>query len=147
MRAINPLVKLELHEAAFDASNARQLVEAYDIVIDGTDNFPTRYLVNDACVMTGTPNIYGSIFRFEGQATVFAYEGGPCYRCLYPEPPPPGLVLYPEASRHSPITTAGVARLQAIASTAAQQSAVFAKVGDSITVDPAFLACFDGGRS
>ncbi len=92
LRAINPDVHLELHDEAFDASNARRLVEAYDIVVDGTDNFPTRYLVNDACVMTRTPNVYGSIFRFEGQASVFATEGGPCYRCLHPEPPPPGLI-------------------------------------------------------
>lgn len=90
--AINPGVTLELHETAFDASNARSLVEAYDIVIDGTDNFPTRYLVNDACVMAGTPNVYGSIFRFEGQASVFATGTGPCYRCLHPEPPPAGLI-------------------------------------------------------
>lgn len=92
LQAINPLVTLELHDTAFDASNARRLVDAYDIVIDGTDNFPTRYLVNDACVMTGTPNVYGSIFRFEGQASVFATAGGPCYRCLHPEPPPAGLI-------------------------------------------------------
>lgn len=90
--AINPLVRLELHNTAFDAANARRLVDEYDIVIDGTDNFPTRYLVNDACVMTGTPNVYGSIFRFEGQAAVFATAGGPCYRCLHPEPPPAGLI-------------------------------------------------------
>ena len=90
--AINPLVTLELHDTAFDASNARTLVDAYDVVVDGTDNFPTRYLVNDACVMTGTPNVYGSIFRFEGQASVFATGGGPCYRCLHPEPPPAGLI-------------------------------------------------------
>lgn len=92
LTAINPDVRLELHDEAFDASNARRLVEAYDIVLDGTDNFPTRYLVNDACVMTRTPNVYGSIFRFEGQASVFAVGGGPCYRCLHPEPPPPGLI-------------------------------------------------------
>jgi molybdopterin/thiamine biosynthesis adenylyltransferase/rhodanese-related sulfurtransferase len=92
LAAINPLVTLELHETMFDASNARSLVDAYDVVIDGTDNFPTRYLVNDACVMTGTPNIYGSIFRFEGQASVFASGVGPCYRCLHPEPPPAGLI-------------------------------------------------------
>lgn len=92
LQALNPLVTLELHNAAFDGSNARRLVDAYDIVIDGTDNFPTRYLVNDACVMTGTPNVYGSIFRFEGQASVFAAAGGPCYRCLHPEPPPAGLI-------------------------------------------------------
>ena len=90
--AINPLVRLELHNAAFDAANARRLVDAYDVVIDGTDNFPTRYLVNDACVMTGTPNVYGSIFRFEGQASVFATAAGPCYRCLHAEPPPAGLI-------------------------------------------------------
>lgn len=92
LTAINPDVRLQLHDEAFDASNARRLVEAYDIVLDGTDNFPTRYLVNDACVMTRTPNVYGSIFRFEGQASVFAVGDGPCYRCLHPEPPPPGLI-------------------------------------------------------
>ncbi|GMV23558.1 MAG: molybdenum cofactor biosynthesis protein MoeB [Acidimicrobiia bacterium] len=92
LTAINPDVRLELHDEAFDASNARRLVEAYDIVLDGTDNFPTRYLVNDVCVMTRTPNVYGSIFRFEGQASVFAVGDGPCYRCLHPEPPPPGLI-------------------------------------------------------
>ena len=74
------------------SENALDVLRDYDIVVDGTDNFPTRYLVNDACVLLGKPNVYGSIFRFEGQATVFAYQGGPCYRCLYPEPPPPGLV-------------------------------------------------------
>ena len=73
-------------------ANARALVTAYDVVIDGTDNFPTRYLVNDACVMARTPNVYGSVFRFEGQASVFATPGGPCYRCLHPEPPPAGLI-------------------------------------------------------
>lgn len=92
LRAINPHVQLELHDEACDASNVRRLVESYDMVIDGTDNFPTRYLINDACVMTGTPNVYGSIFRFEGQVAVFAAPGGPCYRCLHPEPPPPGLI-------------------------------------------------------
>lgn len=92
IRAINPGVRLELHEEPFGVSNARRLVDEYDLVIDGTDNFPTRYLVNDACVMSGTPNVYGSIFRFEGQAAVFASPGGPCYRCLHPEPPPDGLI-------------------------------------------------------
>jgi len=92
LRAINPHVALDLHEEPFGVANARRLVDAYDVVVDGTDNFPTRYLVNDACVMTRTPNVYGSIFRFEGQAAVFAVEGGPCYRCLHPEPPPPGLI-------------------------------------------------------
>ena len=80
------------HEVALTSENALEILKDYDLVVDGTDNFPTRYLVNDACVLLGKPNVYGSIFRFEGQATVFAYEGGPCYRCLYPEPPPPGLV-------------------------------------------------------
>lgn len=107
LREINPHVSLELHPEAFSVSNARALISAYDIVVDGTDNFSTRYLVNDACVMTGTPNVYGSVFRFEGQASIFAAkrpalsepsatgEGeskGPCYRCLHPEPPPPGLI-------------------------------------------------------
>jgi len=92
MRDINPNVKLELHEVALTSENALQILANYDLVIDGTDNFPTRYLVNDACVLLGKPNVYGSIFRFEGQATVFAFPGGPCYRCSYPEPPPPGLV-------------------------------------------------------
>ena len=80
------------YETALTSENALEIIKDYDIVVDGTDNFPTRYLVNDACVLLNKPNVYGSIFRFEGQATVFAYEGGPCYRCLYPEPPPPGLV-------------------------------------------------------
>jgi molybdopterin/thiamine biosynthesis adenylyltransferase/rhodanese-related sulfurtransferase len=92
LSAINPDLRLEEHEEPFSVANARALVEAYDIVVDGTDNFPTRYLVNDACVMSGTPNVYGSIFRFEGQAAVFAAPGGPCYRCLHPEPPPAGLI-------------------------------------------------------
>jgi adenylyltransferase/sulfurtransferase len=92
MRDINPFVQLDRHETALSSENAFQIFKDYDYVVDGTDNFPTRYLVNDACVLLNKPNVYGSIFRFEGQATVFAYEGGPCYRCLYPEPPPPGLV-------------------------------------------------------
>ena len=92
MRGINPNVTVVKHETALNSENALAILKDYDIVVDGTDNFPTRYLVNDACVLLGKPNVYGSIFRFEGQATVFAYEGGPCYRCLYPEPPPPGLV-------------------------------------------------------
>ncbi|MGA2590845.1 MAG: ubiquitin-like small modifier protein 1 [Bryobacteraceae bacterium] len=92
MREINPFVRIDKHEVALSSENALDILRDYDIVVDGTDNFPTRYLVNDACVLLGKPNVYGSIFRFEGQATVFAYEGGPCYRCLYPEPPPPGLV-------------------------------------------------------
>jgi adenylyltransferase/sulfurtransferase len=89
---INPNTKLELYETFLSSENALDIVREYDIVIDGTDNFPTRYLVNDACVLTGKPNVYGSIFRFEGQASVFWAERGPCYRCLYPEPPPPGMV-------------------------------------------------------
>ncbi|MFY9574457.1 MAG: ThiF family adenylyltransferase, partial [Blastocatellia bacterium] len=80
------------HEIALSSENALEVLADYEIVVDGTDNFPTRYLVNDACVLTGKPNVYGSIFRFEGQATVFYAKEGPCYRCLYPEPPPPGLV-------------------------------------------------------
>src|SRR6202790_2854231 len=92
MHDINPYVELEKHEVALTSENALDILKHYDIVIDGTDNFPTRYLVNDACVLLGKPNVYGSIFCFAGQATVFAYQGGPCYRCLYPEPPRPGLV-------------------------------------------------------
>jgi adenylyltransferase/sulfurtransferase len=92
MLALNPHLKITRHEVALSNENALDILKDYDLVVDGTDNFPTRYLVNDACVLLGKPNVYGSIFRFEGQATVFAYEGGPCYRCLYPEPPPPGLV-------------------------------------------------------
>src|ERR1700688_3716537 len=92
MLDINPYVEIDRHETALTSENALQILKDYDIVVDGTDNFPTRYLVNDACVLLGKPNVYGSIFRFEGQATIFAYPGGPCYRCLYPEPPPPGLV-------------------------------------------------------
>jgi sulfur-carrier protein adenylyltransferase/sulfurtransferase len=89
---LNPEVSIELFEERLSSRNAIRLFERFDLILDGTDNFPTRYLVNDACVMTGKPNAYGSIFRFEGQASVFAAEGGPCYRCLYPEPPPPGAV-------------------------------------------------------
>src|ERR1039457_394453 len=92
MREINPFVRIDKHEVALSSENALDILRDYDIIVDGTDNFPTRYLVNDACVLLGKPNVYGSIFRVEGQATVFAYAGGPCYRCLYPEPPPPGLV-------------------------------------------------------
>jgi adenylyltransferase/sulfurtransferase len=89
---INPGVNIETHEAALTSENAFEILRDYDLVIDGTDNFPTRYLVNDACVLLGKPNVYGSIFRFEGQASIFAAKDGPCYRCLYAEPPPPGLV-------------------------------------------------------
>ena len=92
LEALNPNVKVELYEERLTSENALQIFEKYDIIVDGTDNFPTRYLVNDACVLTGKPNVYGSIFRFEGQASIFATSDGPCYRCLYPEPPPPGLV-------------------------------------------------------
>ena len=90
--AINPGVTIDMHEMALSSSNAFDVLGDYDIVVDGTDNFPTRYLVNDACVLLRKPNVFGSIFRFEGQVSVFATEQGPCYRCLYPEPPPPGLV-------------------------------------------------------
>ena len=90
--ALNPALNVVKHETMLTSANALEIIRGYDIVADGTDNFPTRYLVNDACVLLGKPNVYGSIFRFEGQASVFATEAGPCYRCLYPEPPPPGLV-------------------------------------------------------
>jgi adenylyltransferase/sulfurtransferase len=92
LHAINPHVDIHTYETALSSENALQLFEPYDVILDGTDNFPTRYLTNDACVLLGKPNAYGSIFRFEGQASVFATKNGPCYRCLYPEPPPPGLV-------------------------------------------------------
>ena len=92
LKAINPFLNLRPFETRLSSSNALDLFRDFDIIADGTDNFPTRYLVNDACVLTGKPNVYGSIFRFEGQASVFATKEGPCYRCLYPEPPPPGLV-------------------------------------------------------
>jgi len=92
LRNLNPDIQIDTFETQLTSANALELFKDYDIIVDGTDNFPTRYLVNDACVITGKPNVYGSIFRFEGQITVFGYPGGPCYRCLYPEPPPPGLV-------------------------------------------------------
>ncbi len=89
---INPNCQVDLYNTHLSSENALEIMEPYDVVVDGTDNFPTRYLVNDACVLLNKPNVYGSIFRFEGQATVFNYEGGPNYRDLYPEPPPPGMV-------------------------------------------------------
>ena len=92
LREINPNVQVHLHEARLSSENALTILSQYDVIADGTDNFPTRYLVNDACVLLGKPNVYGSIFRFEGQVSVFATENGPCYRCLFREPPPPGLV-------------------------------------------------------
>jgi sulfur-carrier protein adenylyltransferase/sulfurtransferase len=92
LHALNPEIQIDTFETALTSENALRLFEPYDVILDGTDNFPTRYLVNDACVLLGKPNAYGSIFRFEGQASVFATKEGPCYRCLYPEPPPPGLV-------------------------------------------------------
>src|ERR1043165_5516036 len=92
INALNPHVQVDTYEEALSSDNAMRLFKGYDVILDGTDNFPTRYLVNDACVLMGIPNAYGSIFRFEGQASVFATKDGPCYRCLYPEPPPPGLV-------------------------------------------------------
>lgn len=92
LKDINPNINIEAHETRLTSENALELFEDFDVVVDGTDNFQTRYLVNDACVLTGKPNVYGSIFRFEGQASVFWAEKGACYRCLYPEPPPPGLV-------------------------------------------------------
>ena len=92
IKDLNPFVEVTGYNTGLSSENALDIIKDYDVVIDGTDNFPTRYLVNDACVMLGKPNVYGSIFRFEGQASVFGVKEGPCYRCLYPEPPPPGLV-------------------------------------------------------
>lgn len=93
LQDLNPYIEITTYETQITSQNALDLMRPYDVIVDGTDNFPTRYLTNDACVLLGKPNVYGSIFRFEGQATVFsARDGGPCYRCLYPEPPPPGLV-------------------------------------------------------
>ncbi|WP_416180990.1 molybdopterin-synthase adenylyltransferase MoeB [Chloroflexus sp.] len=93
LQDLNPYIEITTYETQITSQNALELMQPYDVIVDGTDNFPTRYLTNDACVLLGKPNVYGSIFRFEGQATVFsARDGGPCYRCLYPEPPPPGLV-------------------------------------------------------
>src|SRR5207253_1029721 len=89
---LNPDIQIQSFETQLTSANALELFKDFDIIVDGTDNFPTRYLVNDACVLLGKPNVYASIFRFEGQATVFCMDDGPCYRCLYPEPPPPGLV-------------------------------------------------------
>ena len=90
LRALNPNVTVEAHETPLSSANALSILRAYDLVVDGTDNFPARYLINDACVLVGLPFVHGSVFRFEGQVAVFAAPGGPCYRCLYPEPPPPG---------------------------------------------------------
>src|SRR5688500_4257969 len=92
LREINPEVQIDLYETRLTSANAMQIMEPYDIIIDGTDNFPTRYLVNDACVLLKKPNVYGSVYRFDGQASVFDATRGPCYRCLYPDPPPPHLV-------------------------------------------------------
>lgn len=92
LQGINPDITFDVYDEPFTSENAMQIAEPYDLIVDGTDNFPTRYLVNDLCVLTGKPNVYGSIFRFEGQVSVFWAERGPCYRCLFPEPPPPGLV-------------------------------------------------------
>src|ERR1700720_3068398 len=92
LRGLNPDIQIDTFETMLTSANALDILKDYDVIVDGTDNFATRYLVNDACVLLGKPNVYGSIFRFEGQASVFGYPGGPCYRCLYPEPPPPGRV-------------------------------------------------------
>jgi molybdopterin/thiamine biosynthesis adenylyltransferase/rhodanese-related sulfurtransferase len=92
LTALNPEVAIVAHDVALSSANALSILAGYDFIVDGSDNFPTRYLVNDACVLLGKPDVYGSVFRFEGQASVFATADGPCYRCLYPEPPPPGLV-------------------------------------------------------
>jgi adenylyltransferase/sulfurtransferase len=92
MLDLNPEIQVDIYNEVINSENAFRIAEPYDIIIDGTDNFPTRYLINDLCVLTGKPNVYGSIFRFDGQASVFDAAAGPCYRCLFPEPPPPGLV-------------------------------------------------------
>ena len=92
MLDLNPEIQVDVYNEVINSENAFRIAEPYDIIVDGTDNFPTRYLINDLCVLTGKPNVYGSIFRFDGQASVFDAESGPCYRCLFPEPPPPGLV-------------------------------------------------------
>ena len=92
MLDLNPAIQVDVYDEPFTSANAMRIAEHYDIIIDGTDNFPTRYLTNDLCVLLGKPNVYGSIFRFDGQASVFDARHGPCYRCLFPEPPPPGLV-------------------------------------------------------
>jgi molybdopterin/thiamine biosynthesis adenylyltransferase len=92
LRDLNPDIQIDLHNVPLTSDNALELFEPYDVIVDGTDNFPTRYLVNDACVKLGKPNVYGSIFRFDGQLSVFYAKEGPCYRCMFPEPPPPGLV-------------------------------------------------------
>ena len=92
MLDLNPQIQVDVYNEVINSENAFRIAEPYDIIVDGTDNFPTRYLINDLCVLTGKTNVYGSIFRFDGQASVFAAEEGPCYRCLFPEPPPPGLV-------------------------------------------------------
>ncbi|MBF8247876.1 MAG: molybdopterin biosynthesis protein MoeB [Bacteroidetes bacterium] len=92
LRNLNPEIEIEMHRARLSSENALDILKDFDVVVDGTDNFPSRYLLNDACVLLGKPNVYGSIFRFEGQVSVFDAEDGPCYRCVYPEPPPPGLV-------------------------------------------------------
>src|SRR5205823_6014171 len=92
LKEINPYIDVRIHETRLDSSNVREIFADYDVIVDGTDNFPTRYLVNDACVLLGKPYVWGSIFRFDGQVSVFWADHGPCYRCLYPEPPPPGMV-------------------------------------------------------
>ena len=92
MLDLNPEIQIDVYNEVINSENAFRIAEPYEIIVDGTDNFPTRYLINDLCVLTGKTNVYGSIFRFDGQASVFAAEEGPCYRCLFPEPPPPGLV-------------------------------------------------------
>ena len=92
LKGLNPNIRVIQHETLLNSHNALDIFRDYDIIVDGADNFPTRYLVNDACVLSGKPNVYGSIFRFDGQVSIFASKNGPCYRCLYPEPPPPGLV-------------------------------------------------------
>ena len=101
VREINPLIEVVVHNEALDSDNVMEIFGQYDLIVDGTDNFATRYMVNDACVLLGKPYVWGSIYRFDGQASVFWAEHGPCYRCLYPEPPPPGMVPFVRRGRRA----------------------------------------------
>ncbi|WP_256597828.1 molybdopterin-synthase adenylyltransferase MoeB [Moritella viscosa] len=125
---LNPYIEISCYPELLTSANAMKLIEPYDLVIDGTDNFPTRYLVNDACVLLNKPNIYGSIFRFDGQATVFNYQQGPCYRCLYPSPPPPGLVPSCAEGGVLGVLPAVIASIQAT-----EAIKILTNVGDSLS--------------
>jgi adenylyltransferase/sulfurtransferase len=137
---LNPDVRITTFETKLTSENALDLFKDYDIIVDGTDNFPTRYLVNDACLLLGKPNVYGSIFRFEGQVTVFGMPDGPCYRCLYPEPPPPGLV--PSCAEGGVL---GV--LPGIAPLPALLSAMLWRLSDIEVFFPPTCSCFSFARS